>query len=77
MSDNTFRFIIALLMFFGFFGFIGLMIWILPPDKLERMADSVQNQLIPLLALVLGYYFGTSQGSTTKDKTIADLSAKS
>lgn len=74
MTDNVLRFSIAIMVFVGFFGYLYITLVIPIPTEMQQGIKDVQSALIPLLTLVLGWYFGSSAGSSSKDKVIADLS---
>jgi hypothetical protein len=59
---------LAYIITLGFFGVLGIQIW------LDRNPDMMIGALIGAFTSgVIGYYFGTSSSSATKDATIQDL----
>lgn len=37
-----------------------------------EMSDTVQNSIVNIMIMVVSYYFGSSSGSTAKDKIIQE-----
>lgn len=68
------RAIVAVVILAGFFGYLALVTWhpaLLPGDTLGMILGG----LIAISGAVVQFYFGTTAGSTAKDKTIAKQAA--
>lgn len=52
---------------------LGLLFFREVPDKNAQTVSLIVGQLLGFCSLVLGYYYGTTQSSATKDKTISSL----
>ena len=62
------RAIVAVVILAGFFGYLALVTWhpaLLPGDTLGMILGG----LIAISGAVVQFYFGTTAGSTAKDKT--------
>lgn len=68
MKKNNFDVKDALAVFVVFFG-IGAIVFV-------KMEDMALGALIGFISAVIGYFFGSSKGSETKDKTIQDLNVQ-
>lgn len=68
------RYSLALLFVFGFFANNGYVLYSLPPEKIEAVATTQLNQLLQIIMLVVGWYFGSSAGSSAKDRALNNLS---
>ena len=68
--DEKMRAIVAVVILAGFFGYLALVTWhpaLLPGDTLGMILGGLGT----LATGVVTFYFGSSQGSAAKDKTIA------
>lgn len=70
--------ILAIIVVVAFIGVIGLWTFFPPQGAEPQQVTAMLNTLIGLLGgsagAVIGFYFGSSKGSSTKDDTIAALS---
>lgn len=72
MTDNIMRLIFGLAAIAGFYGFVFLILTKPIPPESKDLANQVMIFATGALGLILGYFFGSSSGSKTKDKAIAD-----
>lgn len=64
------RMVLALLMMLGMLGGAGMVFLGMVPEPAYDLAERIYFSLLPIFAMVLGYYFGSSQGSDDKNTII-------
>lgn len=72
MSDSIGRLIVSLAIIVGFFGFSYVVIKTPIQSEMRDVVLQVTGGLIGLLTVVVGYYVGSSAGSKSKEKALAD-----
>jgi heme O synthase-like polyprenyltransferase len=60
----------------GFFILLYFLIFSPVPEKNSDLLNLVVGALIGSFATVVGYFYGSSSGSSAKDKTISDIALK-
>lgn len=68
--DKVFFYLVGILFIFGFFAMTQFLIYsVVPPenrDLIGGIVETLKNGVI----LILGYYYGSSKGSSDKNKMI-------
>ena len=75
-SDDDRRFWLALVLALGFFGFI-IFISIRPTNLLPEVLGTIVGYISGFLSAVVMFYFGSSSGSVSKSKQLAQAQDKS
>lgn len=72
-SKLTFKDVLAIVVSTLLLLIVCLIVFVKIPAENKEVAGQISGGLIPTLMLILGYYFGSSSGSTKKDETISDM----
>lgn len=63
--------VLALVMMVGFFGVIGLLVFVEIPQQASTVLSMMLGSLTAGVSMVLSYYFGSSQGSARKTEVLS------
>lgn len=73
-SNHWFQAVLAAMVCLGFFGALAALLYISIPSDSKEAVMLVIGALIASFSTVVGFYFGSSSSSKSKDKTIQTLS---
>ncbi len=74
MNNWSIQSTLALLVSFGFLSIIFVLIFIPPKDEqISTVLINLLGNLATVVAMVFGYFFGSSSGSNKKDETISTM----
>ena len=76
-GNDIFKYILGGLVVTGFFVLLYLLVSKTVPLENKDLLNLVVGALIGSFASVVGYFFGSSAGSSVKDKTISDIALNS
>lgn len=71
MTDNLMRLVFGLAAIAGFYGFVYMILTAPIPADSKDLINQVMIFGVGALGVILGYFFGSSSGSKTKDKALA------
>lgn len=74
-ADNLMRLIFGLAAIAGFYGFVYMIMTVPFPSDAKDLINQVMIFGVGALGLILGYFFGSSSGSKTKEKALTDTKA--
>jgi hypothetical protein len=72
-GNNVFKYVLGGLVVIGFFVLLYLLLLKTVPEQNRDLLNLVVGALIGSFASVVSYFFGSSAGSSAKDKTISDI----
>ena len=75
-GKDLFQYILGGLIVAGFFVLLYLLVMAEVPETNKDLLNLVVGALIGSFASVVGYFFGSSAGSSKKDETISDMVLK-
>lgn len=70
-KKDLFQYALAALIVGGFFLVLGGLLFVIVPSGNEKALDITLGALVAGFSGVLGYFFGSSKGSSEKDAIIA------
>lgn len=73
MKSNIFMGALAVIVVAGFFALLFILAYTNIPKENKDLLNMLLGAWLTAFANVIGYYFGSSKGSTDKDKTINDM----
>jgi drug/metabolite transporter (DMT)-like permease len=75
-TKDLFQYILGALIVIGFFALLYMLVRAEVPDKNKDLLNLIVGALIGSFATIVGYFYGSSSGSSAKDKTISDIALK-
>jgi hypothetical protein len=75
-SKDTFMYALGALIVIGFFSVLGIMFFAELPGANQDVGYLVVGALVAQFSLVIGYFYGSSKGSSDKTDLISSRSAE-
>jgi len=72
-TNSTLLFVLAIIVIVGFFALLFSLLFLTVPETNKSLLDIITGVLTASVGSIIGYYFGSSIGSKSKDDTINNM----